>query len=223
MTFTSFAVYCNIETGHSRPYFSITSALSIVVTSLLLVCGCSSISTGGTTSFADSSKDFKSIYIIFDDAVINNYPIQYGKAGMATEVATALKKISAKIPAMWPKKFSAQGIKAEVVITSTQPRLQNFSIVLFDAPKSDLDYDLMITLISVSPGWLGMYDVNFEAILRDRKNRTGEILWKTSIELHKGLGPINEEMLSEKFADELIAQLKSGQILLEGQPSKLSR
>lgn len=174
-------------------------------------------------SFADASKGIKSIYIIFDDTVINDYPIRDGRSDLATEVAIALKKTSAQIPAIWPKRFSAQGIKTEVATTSTQPRLQNFSIVLIDAPNADLDYDLMITLASVSPGWLGMYDVNFEAALRDRKNRTGEILWKTSIQLHKGLGPINEKILSENFADELIAQLKNGQTLNERQPSKSSR
>ncbi len=195
----------------------------LVLTTLLLVSGCTSISTKETVSFANSSEDFKSIYIIFDDVVIKDYPIREGKTDMATAVAKAMKQISVHMTEMWPEKFSAQGIKAEVTTTSIQPRIPNFSIVLIDSPKAALDYELLITLVSVSPGWLGMYGVNFEATLRDRKNRTGDILWKASMELHKGLGPINERVLSEKLADELIFQLKKRQIQNERQQNNSPR
>lgn len=191
----------------------------LVLTTLLLVSGCTSISTKETVSFANPSEEYKSIYIIFDDVVIKDYPIREGKTDMATAVAKAMKQTSVHITEMWPEKFSAQGIKAEVTTTSIQPQIPNFSIVLIDAPKAVLDYELLITLVSVSPGWLGMYDVNFEATLRDRKNKTGDILWKASIELQKGLGPINERVLSEKLADELIFQLKKRQIQNERQQS----
>lgn len=195
----------------------------LVLTSLLLVSGCTSISTKETASFANPSEDFKSIYIIFDDVVIKDYPIREGKTDMATAVAKAMKQASVHITEMWPEKFSAHGIKAEVTTTSIQPRIPNFSIVLIDSPKAALDYELLITLVSVSPGWLGMYGVNFEATLRDRKNRTGDILWKASMELHKGLGPINERVLSEKLADELIFQLKKRQIQNERQQNNSPR
>jgi hypothetical protein len=195
----------------------------LVLTSLLLVSGCTSISTKETISFANPSKGFNSIYIIFDDVVIKDYPIREGKTDMATVVAKAMKQITVNMAEIWPEKFSAQGIKAEVTTTSIQPRIPYFSIALIAAPKASLDYELLITLVSVSPGWLGMYGVNFEATLRDRKNRTGDILWKASIELHKGLGPINERVLSEKLADELIFQLKKRQIQNERQQNNSPR
>jgi len=175
---------------------------------LLLVSGCTSITTKETAFFAPPAEDIKSIYIIFDDTVINNYPIRDVKSDMDTVVAKAMKKLSIHMTEMWPGRFSAQGIKAEVTTTSIQPRIPNFSIVLIDSPKAELDYDLLISLVSVSPGWLGMYSVNFEATLRDRKNRTGKILWKANILLHKGLDDIDERAISEKFADDLIFQLK---------------
>lgn len=191
----------------------------LALITFLFVSGCTSISTNETISFANSSKEFSSIYIIFDDAVIKDYPIREGKTDMATAIAKAMKQTSVHMTEMWPEKFSAQGIKAEVTTTSMQPRIPNFSIVLIDAPKAALDYEMLITLVAVSPGWLGMYDVDFEATLRDRKNRTGDILWKASVELHKGLGPISERVLAEKLADELIFQLKKRQIQNERQQS----
>lgn len=178
----------------------------------MLISGCTSITTKEATFFTNPAEDLKSFYIIFDDTVIKNFPIRDGKSDMATVVATAMRKVIVQIVAVWPEKFSAQGIKAEFPTTSTQTRVPYFSIVLIDAPTADLDYDLLISLVSVSHGSLGMYDVNFEATLRDRKNRTGEILWKANIELHKGIDPINERLLAEKFADELIFQLKKSHI-----------
>lgn len=175
---------------------------------LLLASGCTSISIKEVTLSANPPGEFKSIYIISDDFIEKNNPLWSSEPDTAASAEAALKKIGRQNIARWPQQFLAQGMQVEFTTTGSQKQIPNFSIVLIDAPQSDLDYEMMITLESVSSGWFGMYDVNFEATLRDRKIRTGEILWKANIELHKGLGEIDENALSEKLANELISHLK---------------
>lgn len=184
----------------------------LLLTSLLLISGCTSISTKVATLSGNRPSEFRSIYIIYDDFVKRNNPIWSSNPDTATSADVALKKIGRQNLSLWPQQFLKQGIQVEFTTTGSQKQIPNFSIVLIDAPQSDLDYDMLITLESVSPRWFGMYDVNFEATLRDRKIRTGEILWQANIELHKGLGEIDERALSEKLANELITQLKGNSI-----------
>ena len=142
----------------------------------LLACasGCTSITSTVVATSSSHSGEFKSIYIVYDDFIRKNDPIWNSDPNTAASAEDAIKKIGAQNLLQWPKQFSAQGIQIEFTTTGSQKQIQNFSIVLISAPRTDLDYDMMITLESVSPRWFGMYDVSFEATLRDRIIRTGE-------------------------------------------------
>lgn len=175
---------------------------------ILITSGCTSISTKVAAPPGNYPNEFQSIYVVYDDFVRKNNPIWTIDPDIATSAEAAIKRIGLQSLSQWPQQFLAQGIQVEFTTTGSQKQLPHFSIVLIDTPKSDLDYDMMITLESVAPRWFGMYDVNFDATLRDRKIRTGEILWQADIKLHKGLGEIDERALSEELANQLISHLK---------------
>lgn len=175
---------------------------------LSLFAGCSSINTSGLKASSDYENDMTSVYIIVDDSIGQNNDIWKDNPDIAASAESILKKIGAQSEVQWPKKFAAQGIRAEVARTSHQKQLSNFSIVLIAPPQSTLDYDMMIKLESITPLWFGMFNVNYKISLRDRKNRSGETLWKGNIELHKGLLPINELGLANEMADSLLSQMK---------------
>jgi len=184
----------------------------IYIALLSFISGCTSINISGAKASSEYQNDMTSVYIIFDDFVRKNNEIWSSNPNVAASAELIVKKIGEQSETLWPKKFASYGIQAEVARTSNQKQIPNFSIVLIGPPKSNLGYEMMIKLESVTPRWFGMFNVNFEFSLRDRKNRTGGSLWGGNIELQKGLWPANEGDLASEAADKLISQMKAAGI-----------
>lgn len=180
----------------------------LILALLTSLSGCTSISTTGSATSNWQSGSVKSIYIVFDDFIKKNNEVWHNSPNTAASAEGMTKQIGVQAAALWPRQFAAQGVQVETVTTGSQKQIPHFSIVLIDSPKTELDYDMLISLASVTPRLFGRYDVNFEITLRDRKNRTSELFWEGQLALHKGIGATNERELAEQIANELLAKMK---------------
>jgi len=181
---------------------------------LSFISGCASISTSGSAPDEDYQHDLKSAYIVFTDFIHKG---QHGELWKDHQEMTAsaealMKKIGEQVEQTWPKKFAEHGIQAEVALLSRQTQ-NSFSMIFIDAPKSNPDYMLDINLRDVMPGIFGTLNVNYEVIMRDRRIITGVKLWEGSIDVQKGIFPLNEAKLADEMADKILAQMKENGII----------
>jgi hypothetical protein len=176
---------------------------------LSFISGCASISTTGSAPDEDYQHDLKSVYIVFTDFIHKGQHNWLWKdhPKMSASADALMKKIGVLAEQTWPKKFAEHGIHAEVALLSKQ--IQNsFSMIFIDSPKSNPDYLLEINLKDVTPGIFGVFNVDYEVIMRDRRIITGIKLWEGSLEVHKGIFPPNEANLAKEMADKILAQMK---------------
>lgn len=176
---------------------------------LSLLAACASVTTNGSIPDEDYPHDLKSAYIVFTDFVHKGQYDWLWKdhPGTTASAEALMKEIGVQAERLWPEKFAEHGIRAEVALLSKQTQ-NAFSMILIDAPRSNPDYLLEVSLRDVAAGTFGALNVSYDIVMWDRRITTGIKLWEGSVVVHKGMFPSSTVDLSIEIAERMLAQMK---------------